>query len=89
MPVHHYYIYYVDGLQGTVVTTETAETHLEISNLEPRTFTFVMIAAVYQEIYGPNACIGVLTGNFCQCAHLKIKIIKRTVIHLFLIQNSF
>ena len=63
MAVHHYSTYYVYGKNNTVGANEIAETQYEISNLEPCTFTFIMIAAVYQGIYGPNVCIGLSTGT--------------------------
>ena len=67
MAVHHYYIYYVYGKNNTLGTNEIAETQYEISNLEPCTFIFIMIAAVYQEIYGPTVSIRLSTGKWSFC----------------------
>ena len=60
----HYYVKYTYGLQQTTELIETLQTHFELSNLDPNTFTFFSITAVYQEIIGPQVFVGISTGNF-------------------------
>ena len=59
----HYYIYYLYVLKEIDGVTETLETQFELSSLEPHTYIFFAINAVYQEISGPQVFIGISTGN--------------------------
>ena len=69
MDCSHYYLKYTCGLQQTSGVVETVQTEFELSNLDPHTWTFFTIAAVYQEITGPHVLVEVSTGNLLLRLH--------------------
>ena len=67
MGVDRYIVQYTFGQQETnqfaLIVRQSEETYLEVSNLNPYTSAFFTIMAEYQDMIGPEVCIGVSTGN--------------------------
>ena len=59
----HYYVKYTHGLLQITGVLNIVQTQFELSNLDPYTWIFFTIAAVYQEITGPHVFGKIFTGN--------------------------
>ena len=68
MGVDHYIVSCMSGRQEANeydnFVKDSRETDFKVSNLDPYTFVFFTIVAVYQGTIGPEVSVGISTGNY-------------------------